>query len=101
MTPVSAHCRSSKTRTVGALAANPWKKMRTAESSSDRPPEGAEPTPSTACSLGLTQSASSASRNSSKAESRAAITVSSSSVSRIPARRWIISLIAQKATPSP
>ena len=53
--PVSAHWRSSKTRTVVPLSAMRSKKMRQAANSSSRPPAGASSTPSSASSAGSIQ----------------------------------------------
>ena len=59
--PVSAHCRSSNTRTVVPRAAMRSKKRRQAANSRSRPPAGASPMPSrvsSACSIHRARSSS-------------------------------------------
>ena len=102
MRPPSAHCRSSKTSTVGAAAAIRSKKVRHAVKSASRPPAGGSPTPRSASRAGSIQrrSASSGTYSASVAAIRARVVASSSDSTR--RARWrTISPSDQKVTPSP
>ena len=103
--PSSAHWRSSKTRTSGRRSASASKNFRHAAKISARrsPPISASPaSPTSGRRCSVAQSTSTSSEITSATAARSFSSASSApSDSRIPACPLIISLSAQKVTPSP
>ena len=102
MSPGSAHCRSSKTMTVGPRNEIPSKNARQAEKSSSRSPAGDSTSPRRWASRGSIHLRSSGSETNSATEAASlALDEAASSDSLMAARILTISPSAQNVMPSP